>query len=149
MRWSGSIRFPESFDSDESIDSVILAGSKFMNQASQGWVIFGKLLIVLGLLTTVLLPVLSFVGCSDEWCLFALVIVPFGILLGFFIIACGLIIIIPHRHDDKPHHEYGLRCSHCKLWRTKDCSNNPAGADLQWASESFACFVPKGQGDGE
>lgn len=117
-----------------------------MNQPSRRWVIFGKLLIVVGLLTMVLFPVISFNSCSDEWCIFvALVVVPFGIFLGIFIIACGLIIVIPHRHDGKPHREYGLRCSHCKLWRTKDCSNNPAGADLQGASESFACFVPKDQ----
>jgi hypothetical protein len=96
----------------------------------------------------------------------------FGLMLGFYFIPlpfvlyfgcmlAGGVLLIKYRNvecvvqdtlqlpDDRPHREYGLRCSYCRLWKTEECRHNPAGADLQWASESFACFVPKGQGDGE
>ena len=37
-----------------------------------------------------------------------------------------------------------MKCSDCKLWKTKDCRNNPKAADLYHA-DTFACFILKGQ----
>lgn len=113
----------------------------------------GLLLTVTGLLVLFVPP--SLTRCSGgtvpEGCMGAWNVVFWSSIVGPFIILIGVIVLglsIHSKHkspNEKPHDEYGLKCSDCKLWKTEECRNNPAAKNFNYA-DTFACFVPQKQG---